>query len=89
MGKRVIEKARHALPFTPGFLKMAVGLADDQTCIEFFPGTLSSKTAKISVRPVYLPASPRSSQVFKRHPLSPKATTVPTCCGGAGGSEIT
>jgi hypothetical protein len=31
-GKRITEKARHALPFTPGFLKMAAELANDQTC---------------------------------------------------------
>jgi hypothetical protein len=31
VGKRKKEKARHALPFTPGFLKMAADLANDQT----------------------------------------------------------
>jgi hypothetical protein len=31
MGKRVTEKAQRALPFTPGFLKMAVEkFANDQ-----------------------------------------------------------
>jgi hypothetical protein len=27
VGKRAIEKARHALPFTPGFLEMAVDIS--------------------------------------------------------------